>query len=115
MSSRFTVDGSAALEGHLAAVCERVIEGVRACLPRHRLEGLVLGGGYGRGEGGVWRTPEGDRPYNDLEFYVLARGQAFLVERRFRAALQALGEALSPAAGLEVEFKVLTCAKLRRS
>jgi len=115
VSPRFTLDGSETLEQHLAATADQVREEMRALVPRDRLEGLLLGGGYGRGEGGVLRTPEGDRPYNDLEFYVLLRGIAVLVERRFRDPLHALGERLSPAAGLEVEFKVLTLQKLRRS
>ena len=36
------------------------------------LAGVVLGGGYGRGEGGILRTPEGDKLYNDLDFFVFA-------------------------------------------
>ena len=95
--------------------CDLVFAGVRALIPADRLEGLLLGGGYGRGEGGVLRTPTGDQPYNDLEFYVFVRGQALLAERQFRQPLHELGERLSPAAGLEVEFKVLTRDKLRRS
>lgn len=34
---------------------------------------VVLGGGYGRGEGGA--TPEG-RPYNDLDFFVILQSKA---------------------------------------
>jgi hypothetical protein len=113
--TRFTLDGSPALEAHLQATCEQVLAGVRRLIPADRLEGLLLGGGYGRGEGGVLRTPEGGQPYNDLEFYVFARGQAVLAERQFRHPLHELGESLSPAAGLEVEFKVLTLDKLRKS
>ena len=112
---RFTLDGSPALEAHLQATCEQVLAGVRRLIPADRLEGLLLGGGYGRGEGGVLRTPAGDLPYNDLEFYVFVRGQAVLAERQFRQPLHELGESLSPAAGLEVEFKVLTLDKLRNS
>jgi hypothetical protein len=63
----------------------------------------------------VLRTLDGDQPYNDLEFYGLVRGNAVFAERNFRRALHELGEALSPRAGLEVEFKVLTLEKLRRS
>ena len=113
--ARFTLDGSAALESHLQNICEQVLAGVRRLIPADRLEGLLLGGGYGRGEGGVLRTPAGDLPYNDLEFYVFVRGQAVLAERQFRQPLHELGESLSPAAGLEVEFKVLTLDKLRNS
>lgn len=114
-SPRFTLDGSQVLEARLGQVCAQVLEGVRAIVPGERLEGLMLGGGYGRGEGGVLRTAQGDRPYNDLEFYVMVRGQSVLAERQFRPHLAELGHRLSPAAGLEVEFKVITFAKLRQS
>ncbi len=110
---RFTVDGSAFLEKHLHEVCGLVLDGVRDVIPSSRLEGLLLAGGYGRGEGGVLRTAGGDRPYNDVEFYVFVRGNAFLAERRYRDDLHALGEELSEPAGVEVEFKVLTLPKLR--
>jgi hypothetical protein len=75
----------------------------------------LLAGGYGRGEGGVLREISGDRPYNDLEFYVFVRGNAVLAERQYCAALRKLGQRLKPGAGLDVEFKVLTLNKLRRS
>ncbi len=115
MNLRFTQDGSPELEARLQNTCQQVLAGVRRLIPADRLEGLLLGGGYGRGEGGVLRTAAGDQPYNDLEFYVFVRGQAVLAERQFRQPLHELGESLSPAAGLEVEFKVLTLEKLRNS
>ena len=111
--SRFTLDGSPALERHLQRVCTQVAEGVAAVVSPGSLEGVLLGGGYGRGEGGVLRTPTGDEPYNDLEFYVFTRGNAVLAERRYRGKLHALGHELTPTAGIEVEFKVLTFSKLR--
>lgn len=113
--ARFTLDGDSALESHLARVCACVRAGVKRLVPRRRLEGILLGGGYGRGEGGVLRTPEGDRPYNDLEFYVFLRGSTVLNDRRHRARLAALAHELSATAGIEVEFKILSLAKLRRS
>ena len=115
MNQRFTIDGSAALESHLVATCAKVLAGVKSLVPPAKLDGVLLGGGYGRGEGGVLKTPVGDQAYNDLEFYVFIRGNALLAERKFRHPLHELGERLSPAAGLEVEFKVLTFDKLRRS
>lgn len=129
-SPRFTVDGSAELEAHLLRTCEKIAAGVRGLLPRGKLEALLLGGGYGRGEGGVLRGGAGvspvdsahrdgtarplDRPYNDLEFYVCVRGNRHLNERRFGRALHVLGEILTPQAGVEVEFKITSLAELRR-
>jgi rhamnosyltransferase len=112
---QFTVDGSEALENQLARVCEKVLAGVRGLVPENKLEALVLGGGYGRGQGGVLKTSSGDAPYNDLEFYVFMRGNRVLNERNFHRPLEELGERLSAEAGLHVEFKVDSLARLRRS
>ena len=84
MSQRFTMDGSDALESKLAATCEKVLSGVKSLVPAAKLEGVLLGGGYGRGEGGAMKTPVGDLPYNDLEFYVFIRGNSILAERKLR-------------------------------
>ncbi len=112
---RFTMDGSDALENHLARICEKVLEGVQALIPKDKLEALVLGGGYGRGQGGVLKTDSGDAPYNDLEFYVFLRGNRVLNERKYHGPLRELGELLTSEAGLHVEFKVDALDRLRRS
>jgi len=112
---RYTLNGSPGLERHLHSICRQVKAGVEALIPAGQLRGLLLGGGYGRGEGGVRRTAWGDRPYNDLEFYVFVGGPGALAEPRYGAGLDRLGQQLSPAAGMEVEFKVLTPDQLRKA
>src|SRR6187549_85993 len=84
---RFTLDGDNSLEARLVAICANVTQAVQQIVPSRKLEALLLGGGYGRGEGGVLKTPEGDQPYNDLEFYIFISGNRFLNRRRFGAAL----------------------------
>ncbi len=111
--SRFTVDGGVGLEALLAARCAEVRRRVAALFPARGLAGLLLGGGYGRGEGGVLETPEGEQPYNDLEFYVFVRGPLWLARQRHNAALHALGRRLSAEMGIDVEFALLTPAALR--
>ncbi|HXT13711.1 MAG TPA: glycosyltransferase [Candidatus Angelobacter sp.] len=112
---RFTIDGSEELENWLARICDSVLAGVRTIVPANKLEALVLGGGYGRGQGGVLKTKSGDAPYNDLEFYVFLRGNRLLNERAYAKRLHELGDQLSPEAGLHVEFKVDSLERLRRS
>jgi hypothetical protein len=111
---RFTVDGGRELEQHLARTCEKIAAGIRGLIPRGKLEAVLLGGGYGRGEGGVLSTPAGERPYNDLEFYVCLRGNRHLNELRFGKALHVLGEILTPQAGVEVEFKITSLREFER-
>jgi len=112
-TSRFTLDGDSALERHLAHVCRRVVSGVRGIVPADLLEAVFLGGGYGRGEGGVLRDSAGDWPYNDMEFYVAVRGNRHLNEKRYARALEVMGEILTHLADVEVEFKITSLAELR--
>jgi hypothetical protein len=110
MNTRFTLDGSDALEAQLRHLCARVAEGVRAIVPAGKLHALVLGGGYGRGEGGVLRTDLGEQPYNDLEFYVLYEGSG-LSAVRYKSPIQHLAEELTRSGRIEVELKLLPLEK----
>ncbi|PYL00605.1 MAG: hypothetical protein DME19_04510, partial [Verrucomicrobia bacterium] len=95
-TKHFTLEGSDELEAHLERTCQQVLARVRRLIPERKLEGLLVGGGYGRGEGGVLKTEAGDRPYNDLELYVFLRGNNFVNQRRYQAPLHELGKRLSP-------------------
>jgi hypothetical protein len=115
MNQRFTIDGSDVLEMALANFCEEARSGILEIIPRHRLQALLLGGGYGRGEGGVLRTNQGDKPYNDLEFYILISGSDLINNRLYHRRVEVLAHELTSKAGIEVEFKLLTLRKLKRS
>jgi hypothetical protein len=111
---RFTLDGDDALECHLEATCARVLSGIRGLIPAQKLEMVLLGGGYGRGEGGVLRGKAGDRPYNDLEFYVGIKGNRHVNEFRYGQRLAVLGEILTHLADAEIEFKITSLAEIAR-
>lgn len=109
----YTLDGNGKLELHLARLCKDVQAGIEKIVVAKQLEGILLGGGYGRGEGGVFRSATGDLPYNDLEFYVFVRGSDWLNEQIYGRRLHRLARTLSHEAGIEVEFKVVSCATLQ--
>ncbi|MCF7732355.1 MAG: hypothetical protein K9N23_11735 [Akkermansiaceae bacterium] len=110
-----TRDGSEALEARLARTCDEIGREIQRIVPAPRLQALLLGGGYGRGEGGVLATPAGDAPYNDLEFFVLIQGPPRLNERRFGTAIHDLGHRMTESLGIEVEFKIVSLEKLSSS
>jgi hypothetical protein len=115
MTQRFTVDGSAELEQRLERWCAEFAEDVRRVIPANVLEAIVLGGGYGRGEGGVLRTEEGEKAYNDLEFYIFVRGPLLWRDRQFRRQLSELAHRWSEKAGIEFESKLLTLEKIQKA
>lgn len=66
------------------------------------LAGVVLGGGYGRGEGGV---AENGGIYNDLDFYVVAeKGASAADMRSIAAALESVSREWSARLGADVDF-----------
>lgn len=75
---------------------------------------LVLSGGYGRGEGGVYRDAVGAAGlYNDLEFYMLLRDPA--AEPAARAWCEREEPAGTAELGIDVEVKRLPIAQLRKA
>jgi hypothetical protein len=115
MTNRFTIDGSIALELELAGYCAEAKQRILQVIPERQIKALLLGGGYGRGEGGVLRTTGGDKPYNDLEFYILITGTDLINKMRYNKCIHQIAEELTSSAGIDVEFKLLSLRKLEQS
>ena len=79
------------------------------------LQGVVLGGGYGRGEGGVLEVPGGaQRLSNDLDFFAVTEKAASGREiRAIEDALAPVSEAWTAKLGIEVDFVVRTPWRMR--
>ena len=112
---RFTVDGSDSLEEMLGQTCCKAAQSVRQAIPANLLLGVVLGGGYGRGEGGVLRLEGSDYPYNDIEYYVFLASGSRNNCQRYGKELEKAAHQMSQEAGVEVEFKVLTWSRLKHA
>ena len=70
--NKYTVYGSEELEKKIDSLMELISDRVVETVGRRDLAALVLGGGYGRGEGGVLTDDKGEmRLYNDFDFFVI--------------------------------------------
>ena len=100
-------------------IVEAAVRGVGeeiAALGIPRLGGVVLGGGYGRGGGGVVGGPGAGevRLYNDLDFYVVSEKGASAADLAgIEAAIRPLGEKWTAALGVDADFCVKTPWRLR--
>jgi hypothetical protein len=82
---------------------------VRAVLGEN-LVALVLGGGYGRGEGGVLRVADEEKPYNDLDFTLVVHQKAAVPAD----ALEAVRHRYERLIGIAVDFsRPLTLNEVR--
>lgn len=113
-TKRFTRDGNEALEKHLAWVCEQVRMNLEVLLPRAVMEGLVLTGPYGCGEGGVMRLIN-DAPFDSMEFIVLVKGAAQAECADLQKILDDLAGRLSPFANTKLIIRMESSARLRKA
>ena len=105
----FTAARDAAADAALRAALPEIVAAVRGCaLPG--FAGLVLGGGYGRGEGGATAA---HRLYNDLDLFVFldAPEAAF---PSFAQRLAPVAAAFTARLGVDVDFTLRTASRLRR-
>lgn len=90
----------------MEALVERTVAGIGADLAALRprgLRGVVLCGGYARGEGGVSEGPDGARRLsNDLDFYVVAEDGADVAA--VAGALAPVARRWSAETGVDVDF-----------
>lgn len=107
----FTTSGDATIEGLIRAQLDGIRDDVLARLPEAQLDCLVLGGGYGRGEGGVLETPDGPRPYNDYDIVLVHRMRD---EARLRQALAEVHRVQSARCGIHVDVLPLRRDRLAR-
>ncbi len=103
--SQYTAIADAEMEALLA----RALAGIRTELselpPYCRPEYVYLGGGYGRGEGGVSIRSDGRKSlYNDLDLFVFVTRANARRRRAIDAALQEISERWSAVLELEVDF-----------
>ena len=91
-----------------------LVEEIRRVVPAKRLAAIVLGGGYGRGDGGMRITDQGPAPYNDYDLFVVLRRASYWRRRSIRRSLAQQRPRWESALDLEVEACVCTEQGLRR-
>jgi hypothetical protein len=103
--SKYTIYGNDAFDRKIDALLKIIAGRVIDTVGRKYLASLVLGGGYGRGEGGVLLKSNGEMSlYNDFDFFVITSDISRLQQRRINLALRNLSPELSVTAGIDVDF-----------
>ncbi len=105
MASYFTVYGSNSVDQKIRNDLQYIKEQVLQEIPEKWLKGIVLGGGYGRGEGGVLLKNNQEVLFNDFDFFVFISNNLNSKKNNFiKKKLSYLHEKLSTEIGIHVDF-----------
>ena len=104
---RYTLDGDARVEDRIASDQALISQAVRRLVAPASFRGLVLMGGYGRGEGGYVIRDGDPAPYNDYDYFVVVRGLDRTQRKTLDHVLAAEAKSLEHNVGVEVDFALL--------
>ncbi len=103
--SKYTLTGDAAFDEMLDKHLGAISEALEKTAVSEDIAAVLLGGGYGRGEGGVFETSDGRKTlYNDLDFFVIAKNLSRSRLKKIDRALASLGKSFSRTIGIDVDF-----------
>ena len=105
MKSKYTFVFNQDLEDLLDNIIAKLKNAVEKSDIRNLLQFIVFGGGYGRGEGGIFVSQKDVRLYNDLDFFVLAHDNASDEDlKNIDSFFAILSQELSEIAKIDVDF-----------
>ncbi len=91
----YTINDDPAADQAVKYVLDLVAEGILDLMGNH-VQAIVLTGGYGRGEGGVYENEEGYQLVNDLDIIIFVGGNYSRIRRKYNSLMEKLSVDLLP-------------------
>ncbi len=102
---RFTLSADPSAETLLTETVKEVGEDISRLSSAPDIRSILLGGGYGRAEGGVFRSPDGaSHLYNDMDFFVISKDVSAARRKKIDAELGTLRRKWAGKLGIDVDF-----------
>lgn len=89
----YTVNNDQAADQTVQYLLDMVIKGILDLMSNH-VQAIVLTGGFGRGEGGVYKNKDGYHLVNDLDIAVFVKDNYCHVKKKYSSLLEQLGSNL---------------------
>ena len=103
--SKYTLEGSKEFDLRIDADISRIVERVSNSPIAKYLKGIVLLGGYGRGEGTPLKNSDGTQsPFNDYDFIVVGKLHSTAWKKNIKQHLHSMEHELSEELGIPVDL-----------
>lgn len=103
----YTKDGSDEFHRRIDADMETVKNAVLKIIPEQYLVSILLGGGYGRGEGGVFIRDGKEYLFNDYDFFIFIKNISAWKIKKYQTQLKIISHELGLEMGIDVDFSPL--------
>lgn len=111
----YTHHNSPELEARITRDLGRVTAAIREMEEAPAFLGILLLGGYGRGEGTPLQTPAGPVPFNDYDLVVVSQEMSREKRKALQKKLTQLAESLQEKVGVSIEIYLHTVETLRKA
>ena len=110
---KYTPERNPEFEERLDADFALIVEKLKAIKPAPEV--VILGGGYGRREGGILQKGKKSLPYNDYDLYAVFKSDLPRLPQSLKAQVRAIGEESAAAMGIDVDIEPVSSAKLEKA
>lgn len=110
---KLTLIGSSKIETSLSMVLDNIKESIQQNVDESLYEGIILIGGYGRGEGGVVTINGVEFPHNNFDFLVISKTISKEQEELLEAQLSSIFTKYTKDINIDVEFSIMSSKKLK--
>lgn len=114
-TSKYTVSGGEEIDRVIDSHMKTLVSETLNVAGADTLSAIVLGGGYGRGEGGVKVVNGNQCLYNDYDVFLISNEISSRMKKAFNPRFRELAARLSAKFGIEVDFSPLKNASELRS
>lgn len=105
MKNRYTVYGTREFDQKIDDDMHIIAEAVAGGISGNQIAAVILGGGYGRGEGGVHRNSKGEMSlHNDYDMFVITDNVSYSARQKINRELKEISEKLTARIGIDVDF-----------
>jgi hypothetical protein len=102
--AKYTIDGTSKLDDLIDSHMSRIIQAVLDKVPKEEIKALILGGGYGRGEGGILLDNGEEKLYNDYDLFVITPNLNRIKLKKIDRELKLVHKELTNQFGIDVDF-----------
>ena len=99
---KFTVWGSEKLEKKIREDQKLILATLQDNIDFSTIKAIILGGGYGRGEGGVFIEDGNEKLFNDYDYFVFTKNQKNRTS--LHRSIQPISHKLTEKIGIDVDF-----------